>query len=286
MWRKDGSRFPVEYVVTPIVEDDERILGAVVTFQDVTERKAVEQMKNEFISIVSHELRTPLTSIRGSLGLLASGLLTKFPDKAEKMLKIAVENTDRLVRLINDILDIERLESGKVSVEQQECDLSELMKGATETMQAMASSNGVKLVLEPMREKVWADSDRILQVLTNLLSNAIKFSESGKLVSLKAQEWEPGWVRVDVIDQGRGIPAEKTSKIFERFGQVDASDSREKGGTGLGLPICRTIVEQHGGRLWVESVLGEGSTFSFTLPTEVLESSSEVLDSTAARAGA
>lgn len=271
MWRKDGSSFPVDYVVTPIVEEDERILGAVVTFQDITERRAIEQMKNEFISIVSHELRTPLTSIRGSLGLLASGLLKKFPDKAEKMLKISVENTDRLVRLINDILDIERLESGKVTVEQIECDLANLMLGASETMQAMANDNGVKLVVEPFSVKVWADSDRCLQVLTNLLSNAIKFSgEKGEVrLSAETVELDDGrWARVAVRDNGRGIPPEKMSKIFERFGQVDASDSREKGGTGLGLPICRTIVEQHGGRLWVESVVGEGSTFLFTLPTE------------------
>lgn len=270
MWRKDGSTFPVDYVVTPIVEDDERILGAVVTFQDVTERRAVEQMKNEFISIVSHELRTPLTSIRGSLGLLASGLLKKFPDKADKMLKIAVENTDRLVRLINDILDIERLESGKVIIEQQECDLAGLMMGASETMQAMANDNGVKLVVEPFSVKVWADSDRCLQVLTNLLSNAIKFSSRDSEVKLFAESVEQdggGWVKVSVKDNGRGIPADSVAKVFERFGQVDASDSREKGGTGLGLPICKTIVEQHGGLLWVESVVGKGSTFLFTLPT-------------------
>jgi PAS domain S-box-containing protein len=271
MWRKDGSRFPVDYVVTPIVEDDERILGAVVTFQDVTERRAIEQMKNEFISIVSHELRTPLTSIRGSLGLLASGLLKKFPDKADKMLKIAVENTDRLVRLINDILDIERLESGKVTVEQQECDLAGLMLGASETMQAMANDNGVRLVVEPFQTKVWADSDRCLQVLTNLLSNAIKFSNRDGEVKLFAEPTESengSWVKISVKDNGRGIPPEAIGKIFERFGQVDASDSREKGGTGLGLPICKTIVEQHGGMLWVESEMGQGSTFIFTLPTQ------------------
>ncbi len=279
MVRKDGTWFPVDYVVTPIVEDDDRILGAVVTFQDVTARRAVEQMKNEFISIVSHELRTPLTSIRGSLGLLASGLLLKFPQKADKMLKIAVENTDRLVRLINDILDIERLESGKVTVEQNEVELGKLMKGATDTMQAMASDNKVTLKTTPLDEMVWADSDRILQVLTNLLSNAIKFSEEGKAVKLEARPAEEaGWIQVTVTDSGRGIPEDKITKIFERFGQVDASDSREKGGTGLGLPICKTIVEQHGGRLWVESKLGEGSKFLFTLPTEppVQETEEEV----------
>jgi PAS domain S-box-containing protein len=270
MVRKDSTPFPVDYVVTPIVEDDERILGAVVTFQDVTARRAIEQMKNEFISIVSHELRTPLTSIRGSLGLLASGLLRKFPDKADKMLKIAVENTDRLVRLINDILDIKRLESGKVTVEQEDVDLGKLMKGASDTMRAMAGENGVKLEVDPLNESVYADSDRILQVLTNLLSNAIKFSKKGKSVFLEAKlqdKEKEGWVLVSVKDSGRGIPEDKIAKIFERFGQVDASDSREKGGTGLGLPICKTIIEQHGGELWVESKLGKGSTFFFTLPT-------------------
>lgn len=269
MVRKDGTSFPVDYVVTPIVEDDDRILGVVVTFQDVTQRRAVEQMKNEFISIVSHELRTPLTSIRGSLGLLASGLLLKFPEKADKMLKIAVENTDRLVRLINDILDIERLESGKVTIEQAELDLAKLMKGAADTMGAMASANKVKIETEVLEQSVWADSDRILQVLTNLLSNAIKFSQESQNVRLTAHLGDDqGWVTVCVADSGRGIPADKIGKIFERFGQVDASDSREKGGTGLGLPICKTIVEQHGGKLWVESELGVGSRFLFTLPTD------------------
>ncbi|MFA5507527.1 MAG: PAS domain S-box protein, partial [Vulcanimicrobiota bacterium] len=278
MERKEGSSFPVDYVVTPIVEDDNRILGAVVTFQDVTERRAVERMKNEFISIVSHELRTPLTSIRGSLGLLASGLLQKFPDKADKMLKIAVENTDRLVRLINDILDIERLESGKVTIEAVETNLGQLMKSASDTMRALASENKVTLDTKELDETVWADPDRILQVLTNLLSNAIKFSDDNTRVFLRARildGQEPAMIQVEVQDSGRGIPADKRDKVFERFGQVDASDSREKGGTGLGLPICKTIVEQHGGELWVESVLGEGSTFMFTLPRERLETSEE-----------
>ncbi len=264
MWRTDGSSFPVDYVVTPI-EEEERILGAVITFQDVTARKEVDRMKNEFISIVSHELRTPLTSIRGSLGLLASGMLKKFPDRAEHMLKIAVENTDRLVRLINDILDIERLESGKVTIERGDCDLEHLMNQAADTMKAMADDNKVKLEVEPLQRKVWADSDRITQVLTNLLSNAIKFSPEDGVIHLRALE-KDDHVLVQVQDHGRGIPEDKREKIFERFGQVDASDSREKGGTGLGLPICKTIVDQHGGQMWVDSTLGEGSIFQFTIP--------------------
>lgn len=265
MFRKGGSSFPIDYVCTPIVEDD-RIVGAVVTFQDVTDRKAVERMKNEFISIVSHELRTPLTSIRGSLGLLASGVLKKAPERAESMLKIAVQNTDRLVRLINDILDIERLESGKVTIQPRDCRLDQLMAQAAEVMEAMASANSVKLEVLPLDRVVQADPDRILQVLTNLLSNAIKFSSPGSKVELFARG-DDGEVVVGVRDYGRGIPGDKLETIFERFGQVDASDSREKGGTGLGLPICRTIVEQHGAKLLVESQPGEGSLFWFTLPT-------------------
>lgn len=267
MWTKEGGQFPVDYVVTPIIEEDERILGAVVTFQDITERRAIETMKNEFISIVSHELRTPLTSIRGSLGLLASGMLKKFPEKAESMIKIAVENTDRLVRLINDILDIERLESGKVTIEKAPQELKSLMEQAADTMKAMADKAKVTLKTVPLEETVLADSDRILQVLTNLLSNAIKFSPPEGEVTLFGERREED-VLVAVRDVGRGIPEEKLDKIFERFGQVDASDSREKGGTGLGLPICKTIIEQHGGKLWVESTLGEGSTFCFTIPHE------------------
>ena len=198
------------------------------------------------------------------------------------MLKIAVENTDRLVRLINDILDIERLESGKVTMEQVELDLAELMKSASETMQAMAGENKVSLETEPLKETVWADSDRVLQVLTNLLSNAIKFSDDDSVVKLRAVVLEgddEGWIRIEVQDSGRGIPEGKQEKIFERFGQVDASDSREKGGTGLGLPICRTIVQQHGGELWVESELGKGSTFMFTLPTQPRETSEDSSES-------
>ena len=145
-------------------------------------------------------------------------------------------------------------------------------------MQSMAGENKVKLKTDPLKESVWADSDRVLQVLTNLLSNAIKFSEENSEVHLRAvvlEGEEEGWIRVEVEDSGRGIPDGKKEKIFERFGQVDASDSREKGGTGLGLPICRTIVQQHGGELWVESEVGKGSTFKFTLPTQATEQSVE-----------
>jgi PAS domain S-box-containing protein len=262
--RKDGSSFAVEYLCTPIVEHG-RNHGAVILFRDVTERRAVERMKEEFVSIVSHELRTPLTSIRGSLGLIASGMLGDVPARGQRMLDIAITNSDRLVRLINDILDIEKLDSGAVKMNLQQSNAADLMTQAVETMRPMAHECGVSLAVTPVWAQLNVDPDRVLQALTNLLSNAIKFSEWGGRVWMSA-ECRDEEIVVEVRDQGRGIPTHRLETIFERFQQVDASDSREKGGTGLGLSICRSIVEQHGGRIWAESVPGVGSTFRFTLP--------------------
>jgi CheY-like chemotaxis protein len=241
-------------------------VGAVVTFKDITERQAIERMKAEFVSTVSHELRTPLTSIRGSLGLLSGGVLGPINPSAEQMLKIAVTNTDRLIRLINDILDIERLESGRASLTRRVCDVPELLALTLESVRGVAEQAKVSLAVSANEERIEADPDRVIQTLTNLLGNAIKFSTPGSTVWLEV-------VRADdellfsVRDEGRGIPREKLVSIFERFSQVDASDSREKGGTGLGLAICRSIVQQHGGRIWAESEgEGHGSAFFFTLP--------------------
>ncbi|MGH2458810.1 MAG: PAS domain S-box protein [Chloroflexota bacterium] len=271
-WRKDGTSFPVEYVCAPIPEGEE-IVGVVLTFKDVSERQLIERMKDEFISVVSHELRTPLTAIRGSLGLLASGMIGPMPGRAQHMLDIAVKNTDRLVNLINDILDIERIESGKVSMLKADCDAADLITQASELMQALADKAGVSLSATPFSAPLFADPDRVVQVLTNLLSNAIKFSYPGGTVWLTAERYGDE-IRFQVRDQGRGIPRDKLEKIFERFQQVDTSDSRVKGGTGLGLAICRSIAHQHGGRIWAETGrapcaagLGPGSTFLFTLPT-------------------
>ncbi len=262
--RKNGSSFPVEYVSTPIQEQG-AVMGSVVTFKDITDRQLVERMKDEFISVVSHELRTPLTSIHGSLGMLASGLLDPNSERGKRLLKIAVDSTDRLVRLINDILDIERIESGKVTMEMSTCDAADLMTEAVDVMQTMAQLYGVNLSISPVSVGLYADSDRLIQTLTNLLSNAIKFSPSGSTVWLTAER-QGDLILFKVLDQGRGIPADKLETIFERFQQVDSSDSRNHEGTGLGLAICRSIVQQHSGRIWAESQLGLGSTFYFTLP--------------------
>jgi light-regulated signal transduction histidine kinase (bacteriophytochrome) len=264
-YRRDGTKFPVEYISTPI-EEQGQIIGAVVIFKDITERQIIERMKDEFVSVVSHELRTPLTSICSALGLLAHGSLDSQPVKRQRMLEIAFENTNRLVRLINDILDIERINSGKVTMHFQICNAADLMTQAANEMHAMAEKAEITLCLTPLETQLWADPDRIVQTLTNLLSNAIKFSPPGSTVWLSAVIEMPSYILFQVKDQGWGIPEDKLETIFDRFQQVDASNSRNQGGTGLGLAICRSIVQQHGGAIWVESKLDLGSTFYFTLP--------------------
>lgn len=263
-WRKNGTSFPVEYVSAPIRQKGE-IVGVVLTFKDITERQEIERMKDEFISMVSHELRTPLTSIRGALGLLGSGMLINQPEKSQRMLEIAVKNSDRLLRLLNDILDIECMSSGHIKMVKQVCNVEDLMIQAGDTLQGMAEKAAIAISVEPLDAQLWADPDRLIQVLTNLLSNAIKFSRSGSIVWLSAS-LQPTHVLFQVKDRGRGIPANKLHTIFERFQQVDTSDSRAYGGTGLGLTICQKIVQQHGGRIWAESHLGQGSSFYFTVP--------------------
>ncbi|MDQ3759366.1 MAG: response regulator [Actinomycetota bacterium] len=264
--RKDGTTFPVEFTSTPIVEDG-YVMGAVAVFKDVSERREVERTKDEFTSVVSHELRTPLTSIRGSLGLLESGMLGPLPEKGQRMIEIAVENTDRLVRLINDILDIERIDSGQSDMHEQACDAAELIERAVQGLGQLAAEAQVKLIADARPAVILADPDRVIQTLTNLISNAVKFSPEGSSVQVSAAHRDHE-VLFSVSDEGPGIPADKLDSIFGRFQQVDASDSREKGGTGLGLAICRTIVEHHGGRIWAESKLGSGATFSFVLPAQ------------------
>ncbi|WP_315784079.1 response regulator [Fischerella sp. JS2] len=280
--RKDGSVFDKQVVMVKAYDQQQQFIGNYCFIKDISDRREVERLKDEFISVVNHELRTPLTSIAGALDLLANGVLQAAPEDAQRMLNIAATNTDRLLRLINDILDIERIESGKVQIIKQTCDVADLMSQSAEVMEEMAMQAGVTLSVSPLSVRIWADPDWIIQVFTNLLSNAIKFSPAGSTVWLSAElkgEKTPTpstshtpptpptpHILFTVKDQGRGIPAQKLESIFERFGQVDASDSRQKGGTGLGLAICRSILQHHGGQIWAESILGEGSTFLFTLP--------------------
>lgn len=267
--RSDGSEFDKQLVMISAFNPQGDFIGHFCFMKDISDRREIDRMKDEFISVVSHELRTPLTSIAGALDLLAGGFLQSDPDDAQQMLDIAASNTDRLVRLINDILDIERIESGKVTMTKQSCDIADLITQAIDVVQELADQASVQISVSSRSVLLWADPDRIVQVLTNLLSNAIKFSPPGSTISVTADslpsEAAPTLL-VTVADQGRGIPSDKLESIFERFQQVDASDSRQKGGTGLGLAICRSIVQQHEGRIWAESTLGQGSRFCFTLP--------------------
>jgi signal transduction histidine kinase/CheY-like chemotaxis protein len=249
------------------------------------QRRHLDTLKDEFISTVSHELRTPLTSIRGALGLLSSGVLGKMDDKAANLLRIASSNTDRLVRLINDILDLERMESGRAPLQIRRCSLRELVLQSVDTMSSMAQTAGVHLevVAEPTQAPITfdGDPDRIQQVLTNLLSNAIKFSPSGTAVRVVTSSDGSNLI-LQVEDSGRGVPADKLESIFDRFSQVESADARQKGGTGLGLAICRSIVAQHGGTIWAErnDTTGRGhsgTTVNLRLPRHFTAEQTSVL---------
>ncbi len=289
---KSGEERMIAWNNTLLQDLQGNAIGTLSIGEDITERQVIERMKDEFISVVSHELRTPLASIHGALNLLSSGLVNTQSDKGRRVMEIATESAERLVRLVNDILELERLESGKISLSRQTCNVAELMLKASEMMQVMANRADITLSVSPEAIQLDADPDRIVQVLTNLLGNAIKFSPIGSTVWLTVElqaggnsgsvvKWQnlspsfphpiPPTLLFNVKDQGRGIPQDKIESIFDRFHQVDASDSRKKGGAGLGLAICRSIVQQHGGQIWVESTLGEGSTFYFTLPVLTVE---------------
>lgn len=263
-YRVDGSPFRVDYALTPIL-DHGRLSGTVMSFRDISQRYALDRLKDEFVSTVSHELRTPLTAIRGALGLLEHGNLVTLNDKASNLLRIALANSDRLIRLINDILDLERLKSGREGLAFKKVQLNQIVRQAIEGMALVAEAAGVHLIHDNTQAEVAADPDRLLQVLTNLLSNAVKFSPKGSTVSVLMRPDVNG-VTLSVVDPGRGIPPDKLESIFGRFQQVDASDARQKGGTGLGLAICRTIVHQHSGRIWAERNPVRGSAFRVFLP--------------------
>ena len=265
--RSDGTPFAVEIVASPIVDPaTSKVSGAVVAFRDTTARREVERMKDRFLSVVSHELRTPLTSIRGSLGLIGSGALGELPPEVQAMANHGEESAERLGRLINDILDVERLSSGAFEVHASLHLAARLVESSAAELAALAQGADIALEVGEVGGEVIADPDRVAQVLGNLVGNAVKFSDAGSTVRISAAP-NGDEVVFTVADEGRGIPADRLEDIFERFRQVDSSDSRIEGGTGLGLAITRAIVTQMGGRVWVESTLGEGSVFSFTLPS-------------------
>jgi signal transduction histidine kinase len=299
--RKDGSRFPAIVSVTALRNEEDSIIGYLLIGTDNTARKRVEaeqeklderlreknveleaakslaeqtvkrleeveQLKNGFLSTVSHELRTPLTSIRGALGLLASGALGTLSGEVLEIVAIAERNAVRLMALINDILDLERLETGKIELEFAQVPAEAVLQRAIESVAAFAQTHGITIEAPKAPFVIWADADRIVQVLVNLLSNAVKFSPPAGVVTIGVAPWE-SWAEFRVTDRGRGVPVMHRRAIFERFRQVESSDAREKGGSGLGLAICKSIIEQHGGTIGVEVEEGDGSSFWFRVPT-------------------
>jgi PAS domain S-box-containing protein len=263
--RKDGSEFPVEVGLNPIHAGDRVLVLAVVV--DVSHRKHMERLKDEFVATVSHELRTPLTSIAGSLGLLVGHWSDSLPESATRLVTIAHKNIQRLVRLINDILDIEKIESGRVVFNFTRVGLRQVAEQAIEDNRGFAQEYGVHLRLDAasVEADVNADPDRLAQVITNLLSNAIKFSSKGGEVLIAAEK-RGNTCRVSVRDHGSGIPEEFRPRIFEKFAQADGTNARRKGGTGLGLSIVKQIVERLGGQVGFEDAPGGGTIFYVELP--------------------
>ncbi|PQV65089.1 PAS domain S-box-containing protein [Abditibacterium utsteinense] len=294
--QSDGQTGFLQWDARPWRDAHGKIAGIILLTELISERVRAQRIKNEFVSVVSHELRTPLTSIRGALGLLAGGMAGELPPGAQQMIEIAQKNSDRLVLLINDILDIEKIESGKMRFERKPIKLMTLLQSALEANRNYAQILDVSLELQredncPVEAEVFGDENRLQQVLSNLLSNACKFTPSGGTVTLRAhiesaseasnfgaeqagaeqagaEQLRSGAVQISVIDEGPGVPAEFVPRLFEKFAQADSSSTRKQGGTGLGLAIARAIVEKHGGALNYRAPqkINQGATFQFDLP--------------------
>ena len=263
--RRDGSEFPVEIGLNPIHTGDGLFVLNVVI--DISDRQRMDRLKDEFVSNVNHELRTPLTSIAGSLGLMAGGAAGKLPQTATRLVNIAQANCQRLLRLINDVLDLEKMESGRLDFHFQRVDARALVEQVIDANAAYAAGFGVRIHLDPAAEagEVLADPDRLAQVVTNLLSNAVKFSPHNGEVSITTVS-RAGMMRISVRDHGEGIPAEFKPHVFEKFAQAERTDARRKGGTGLGLSIVKQIVDRLGGQIQFADAEGSGTVFYVDLP--------------------
>jgi signal transduction histidine kinase len=263
--RKDGSKIPIELAINSASTRSKSLYTAII--HDLTEREKLNRVKDEFISTVSHELRTPLTSINGALGLIIGGKFGDIPNKALNMLNIAYENSDRLASLINDLLDISKIQSIETTFEMDRIEINALIAHATLSNQGYADKYDVHLLWQPNQDAIYINGDkgRLNQVLSNLFSNAVKYSPKGETIDIKVSS-SNNQVRISIADSGPGIPLDYQNKIFEKFTQADSSDTRRVGGTGLGLTISKEIIEKHGGSITFESTPDHGTTFYLFLP--------------------
>lgn len=268
---KSGAPIFCEWFNTPLVDDNGNVIGFASLAQDITERYRIQKMKDEFISIVSHELRTPLTSLRGSLGLVLGGMTGELPDKANEFLSMADKNAERLTLLINDILDIQAIESGQLRFDFQDTNIEEVLHTAIDENKSFANQSGITIKLTDIKLPLTVniDASRIQQVLDNLISNAIKYSPDNDVISVSA-ELKDEQVVVSVCDNGPGVTTEFQSSLFDKFTQGEETSTRKFSGTGLGLSISKGIIEQHGGQIYYHHSPSGGSCFKFELAQSTL----------------
>ena len=262
---RDKSVRYYKFAITPVVTEAEEVVGAILLLQDVTKLKELDNLKSEFVATASHELRTPLTGMAMSLNLLAETTEAKLSESELELLDTAVEDVERLRGLVNDLLDLSKIESGKLDLDFVDVGINFLIDKAVSALNIQAEKNQVTLVKQPLSEdiKIKADANKIIWVLTNLIANALRYSDPKSEIKIGATS-RNSWIEIYVADRGAGIPIEYQGKIFDKFVQVETE--KDVGGSGLGLAICKEMVRAHGGRIWVDSTVGEGSTFTFTVP--------------------
>jgi PAS domain S-box-containing protein len=275
--RKDGAMIDVALAVSPINDKVGDVSGFLHLARDITEKKRYEQrlreldkMKSDFVSNVSHELRTPLTAIKGSVDNMLDGITGQLSEKQDRYLARIKSNADRLTRLINNVLDLSRIEAGKIDLKSAYLSLVTLAQEVAESIRPVATEKLISLEVDSPDSSAtaWADRDKITQVLMNLVGNAVKFTPPHGKVSIAVNRNGDQWMQISVTDTGPGIPPEEAGKIFDRFYQIDQTGKQKARGTGLGLAISKVLVEMHGGKIWLESAIGRGSTFSFTVPEQ------------------
>jgi PAS domain S-box-containing protein len=276
--RRDGIVIEASLAVSPIRDKDDNVIGFLHLARDITEKKRYEQrlkeldqMKSAFVSNVSHELRTPLTAIKASADNMLDRLLGDLNEKQVGYLTRIKSNTDRLARLISDLLDLSTIEAGKINLRLMNLPLVALVREAVESLRPVATEKLIhlKIVSADPKAIAWADRDKVIQVLMNLIGNALKFTPPRGKVTVAVTKNAAAWMQISVTDSGPGIPVEEVSNVFGRFYQIDRAGKQKSQGTGLGLAISKALVEMHGGKIWVESEVGKGSTFYFTLPAEL-----------------